>query len=308
MEAVDESCRERGIRCVYLCTDAADAETPRVAAANGFRVVDVLVISRRSYEGLFDLPSGPAALTVREATGDDLEFARDLAARSHHTSRFYFDGNFPRDRCDALYEAWVERGHRDPERRLLIGVVGGEPVGYMICAPLGPEGEGHGELIAIEQRHRGKGFGRALHFGEYRDFAKRGARTHRGVMSTGNIASIDCAGSSASNGRGSGLAPQVVRVMSPPCEVLEWDSGFFGFRVARVLGSTFDREAAGRVDEWSRANEVRCLYLLAEQEDPETSRVAAESGFRVVDLRITIRRSLEGVAELPFEGPDGWTW
>lgn len=190
VEAVDESCRERGIRCVYLCTDAADAETPRVAAANGFRVVDVLVISRRSYEGLFDLPSGPAALTVREATGDDLEFARDLAARSHHTSRFYFDGNFPRDRCDALYEAWVERGHRDPERRLLIGVVGGEPVGYMICAPLGPEGEGHGELIAIEQRHRGKGFGRALHFGEYRDFAKRGARTHRGVMSTRNIASI----------------------------------------------------------------------------------------------------------------------
>lgn len=91
----------------------------------------------------------------------------------------------------------------------------------------------------------------------------------------------------------------------PPCEVLEWDSGLFGFRVARVLGANLDREAAARVDDWSRANEVRCLYFLADQEDDETFRVAAESGFRVVDLRITIRRSLEGVADLPFEGPDG---
>jgi GNAT superfamily N-acetyltransferase len=185
--AADQWCRERGIRCLYFCADVGDSESARVAAAHGFRVVDVRIITRRPYEGLFELDPGPEELTAREATETDLDWARDLAARSHHTSRFYFDGSFPRDRCDALYEAWVERGSRDPERRLLIGVVGDEPVGYFVLAPLGPDREGHGELVAVDERHRDKGYGRALHFAEYREFAARGALTHRGVISTRNI-------------------------------------------------------------------------------------------------------------------------
>jgi ribosomal protein S18 acetylase RimI-like enzyme len=186
-DAVDDWCDEHGIRCLYLCANAEDAETARVAAARGFRVVDTRLIVRRTYEGIFDLPLGPEELSLREATGDDLDFARKLAARSHHSTRFYFDGNFPRDRCDALYEAWVERGHRDPERRLLIGVVRGEPVGYVVSAPIGPEREGHGELIAVHERHRRKGYGQAIHFAEYRDCMARGALTHRGVISVRNL-------------------------------------------------------------------------------------------------------------------------
>ena len=189
-EAADEWCREGGIRCLYFCGDTGDAASARVAAVHGFRVVDVRIISRRPYEGLLELPSGPEELTVREATETDLEFARDLAGRSHRTSRFYFDGNFPPDRCDALYAAWVERGHRDPERRLLIGVVEDEPVGYFVCGPLGPDREAHGELVAVHERHRGNGYGRALHFGEYRELAARGALTQRATMSIRALANI----------------------------------------------------------------------------------------------------------------------
>jgi len=189
-EAVDDWCRDAGVRCLYFCVDPADAESARVAANHGFRVVDVRAIVRRSYEGLLELPAGSEALTVREATETDLRFARELAARSHHTSRFYFDGNFPRGRCDALYEAWVELGSRDPERRLWIGVVNGEPVGYMVAAPLGPEREGDGQLVAIHERYRGKGLGRALHFGQYRDYAARGALTQRGAISLRNLVNI----------------------------------------------------------------------------------------------------------------------
>ena len=189
-DAVDRWCRAAGICCLYFSSDPTDAKSARVAAAHGYRVVDVRVIARRSYEGLLDLAAGPASLTAREATESDLAFARELATRSHYTSRFYFDGDFPRDRCAALYRAWVERGSHDPERRLLIGVVDGEPVGYLVCGPLGPDREGSGELVAIDERYRGKGFGRALSFAEYRDFAARGALTHRGVMSVRNLANI----------------------------------------------------------------------------------------------------------------------
>src|SRR4051794_4962992 len=88
-----------------------------------------------------------------------------------------------------------------------------------------------------------------------------------------------------------------------PCELLEWDSRHFGFRIARVPGPTLDEPGATLVDEWCTENDVRCLYLLADPEDAQTARVAAKHGFRVVDLRLTARRSL---AEEPTQaGPAG---
>ena len=189
-QGVDDWCHDHHIRCLYLCAHSSDLETAAVAAAHGFREVDTRVVCRRPYEGIFELPTGPEAVSVREAVGGDLDFARDLAAHSHHTSRFYFDDNFPRERCDALYRVWIERGAQDPDRRLLIGVVGGQPIGYMVTAPITPDGEGHGELGAIAEGYRGKGFGRALHFGEYRDYVSRGAVRHRGVISCRNLANI----------------------------------------------------------------------------------------------------------------------
>jgi GNAT superfamily N-acetyltransferase len=69
-------------------------------------------------------------------------------------------------------------------------VVDGEPVGYMASGPLGTDREGHGELVAVDERHHGKGFGRALHFGQYREYAARGALTQLGVMSFRNLANL----------------------------------------------------------------------------------------------------------------------
>jgi GNAT superfamily N-acetyltransferase len=189
-EAADAWCLDQGVRCLYFVADADEPETGRVAAAHGFRMVDTRIIVRRSYDGLLDLPAGPEEVTTREATEEDLDYARRLAARSHHASRFYFDGGFPEDRCDALYEAWVERAARDPERRLLIPVVDGEPIGYNVAAPIGPDREAYGELVAIDERHRGKGYGRAMLFGGYRHGAEFGARTHKGTLSHRSLVNI----------------------------------------------------------------------------------------------------------------------
>jgi RimJ/RimL family protein N-acetyltransferase len=192
-EAIDRWCLEQGIRCLYLFADPGDAETARVAAGHGYRVVDVRIKFRHSMEGLDRLPlaiDGPETMTVREANEGELDSLRRLAARSHFGSRFYFDGGFPRERCDALYEAWVERAFRDPDRKLLAAIVNGEPAGYMVVAPLGPDRVGHGELAAIDERHRGKGVGVALHAVMLRDLAARGAVTHWGQISVGAVASI----------------------------------------------------------------------------------------------------------------------
>jgi GNAT superfamily N-acetyltransferase len=190
-KAIDDWCVDHGIRCLYFLADPVDAGTALVAASRGYRVVDVRVTVRHSMDGVQQLPAtGPETMTIREASEGDLEDLRCLAARSHHGTRFYFDGRFPRERCDALYEAWVERGHRDPDRVLLAAVVDEEPVGYIVFSRLIAGGEGHGELAAVDARHRGKRIGLALHVHMLRLLSGWGAVRHRGELSLRNLAVI----------------------------------------------------------------------------------------------------------------------
>ena len=73
--------------------------------------------------------------------------------------------------------------------------------------------------------------------------------------------------------------------MSAVCERLPWDSAFFGYPVARVVGGTMDAELAEQVLAWCRAEDTRFLYFLADDDVP-TWAVACDSGFRLVDIRV----------------------
>jgi len=72
-----------------------------------------------------------------------------------------------------------------------------------------------------------------------------------------------------------------------PCEVLEWDTRFFGFRIARVRGDTLTQDQAKNIDTWCRQHGVRCLYFLSRSDDAGTTRLAEASCFRLVDIRMT---------------------
>ena len=84
---------------------------------------------------------------------------------------------------------------------------------------------------------------------------------------------------------------------SPPrvaaCELLPWDTEHFGLRIARVRARQLDASSAERVTRWADEEGVDCLYLLADAGDPETLRSAAAHGFRVVDVRLTLRAELD---------------
>jgi dTDP-4-amino-4,6-dideoxy-D-galactose acyltransferase len=81
------------------------------------------------------------------------------------------------------------------------------------------------------------------------------------------------------------------------CRVLDWDSKFFGFKVGRVKLSRLSRAAMPALLEWCARQRVRCLYLLADADHAETSRLATEHGFCLVDIRITLERLLPPDAE-----------
>ena len=79
--------------------------------------------------------------------------------------------------------------------------------------------------------------------------------------------------------------------MTDPCEVLAWDSSFFGFPIARATGDRLTAERMRAIDSWCTANRVRCLYLLSRADDPLTTRLAEDHGFHLADVRLTLRRS-----------------
>lgn len=80
---------------------------------------------------------------------------------------------------------------------------------------------------------------------------------------------------------------------SAECEYLEWDSEFFGRRIARTKISRLTDELAGRIEEWCALERVECLYFLADSTDQVTMKVAHSRGFRFVDARLTFERSRE---------------
>ena len=76
------------------------------------------------------------------------------------------------------------------------------------------------------------------------------------------------------------------------CEYLEWDSQFFGRRIARVKESRITQQSIHEIDSWCRLHRIDCLYFLADSKDRQSTELAQENMFRFVDARMTFELSL----------------
>ncbi len=72
------------------------------------------------------------------------------------------------------------------------------------------------------------------------------------------------------------------------CELLPWDSEFFGVRIARASGERADSVRVAAIREWCTAHQVDCLYFLASLDDPVTLAALCTPPFKLVDLRVTV--------------------
>ncbi len=89
-----------------------------------------------------------------------------------------------------------------------------------------------------------------------------------------------------------------------PCRFLDFDSEFFGRRIARVLAPRLGAAEARGIHAFVRDESIDCLYYLARSGDRESIRRAEDLGFRLTDLRLTIARPLQAPGlELPAERP-----
>jgi RimJ/RimL family protein N-acetyltransferase len=72
------------------------------------------------------------------------------------------------------------------------------------------------------------------------------------------------------------------------CELLDWDTRFWGFSVARVKRERIERAAMRAIDAWCWEHAIRCLYFLADDTDPTPHHAPESCGFRLVDIRTTL--------------------
>lgn len=76
------------------------------------------------------------------------------------------------------------------------------------------------------------------------------------------------------------------------CEYLAWDSDFFGHRIARIKVNVLTPSTISQILSWSEANDIACLYLLADPTDRVTVNLAEDNRFRFVDIRVTLEREI----------------
>ncbi len=78
----------------------------------------------------------------------------------------------------------------------------------------------------------------------------------------------------------------------PPCELLPWDTEFFGVVIARVRRVPQSGRDLAEIDAWCAAHQVDCLKLLVDASQPGIGHLATRGGFEFIDIRLELELSL----------------
>jgi GNAT superfamily N-acetyltransferase len=150
VEGSAESHELQAFECVYWLADLDD-ERP---AALGFVQIDERITLERT-----PIESGGAVSPCSAFTGGRCPPALVHTARTAHTdSRFFQDGRFPRERCEDLFQRWLERDFAENLAWTIDR--GGEPAGYITLA-VTADATSIG-LLGVVEGHRGRGLAKAL--------------------------------------------------------------------------------------------------------------------------------------------------
>ena len=178
-----ERARSMSIECLYLLIDAQDSGAARIAEGMGFGLMDVRITRERNApdSGAEEFPTG-----IDLCRDEDIPALRAIARESHRDSRFYHDPNFPDERCDALYQAWIEKAYGDPTSAVVVARHEGSAVGYVSCDILRP-GMGDLGLVAVASDQAGRGHGSRMLGAALNWLAGRGCSQIRVVTQARNI-------------------------------------------------------------------------------------------------------------------------
>jgi dTDP-4-amino-4,6-dideoxy-D-galactose acyltransferase len=171
-EQIMDWCREKQVKCLYFLADSNHVETLRLAEKSGFYLTDIRVTYEHSMRGLGSQPE--VVPNIRLAVPEDLAELRAMTDSSYRDSRFYYDGHFPREACDRLYEIWIEKSLTGYAEAVLVMGEPGQPEGFVTCNTIKPEAIGKIGLVGVNMSARGRGVGKSLLMGSLYWFAAQG--------------------------------------------------------------------------------------------------------------------------------------
>jgi dTDP-4-amino-4,6-dideoxy-D-galactose acyltransferase len=154
-------CKSNNIDCLYFLADANDKGTVRLAEAHKMCLVDIRVTLTRQIDDLPDVLKKVDQDEIRSSKPDDIPALQAIAKVNHHDTRFYYDLNFPKSLCDALYETWIKKSCNEYADVVLVAELQGCPVGYISCHLLN-QFEGQIGLFGVSPGMQGKGMGKKL--------------------------------------------------------------------------------------------------------------------------------------------------
>jgi len=85
------------------------------------------------------------------------------------------------------------------------------------------------------------------------------------------------------------------------CMLLNWDSSFFGFKIAQLNVNSLKPEYIPEINNWCHQNAISCLYFLADFDSPESIRIAEENSFKLVDTRVELERTIDEPHESDYQ-------
>jgi dTDP-4-amino-4,6-dideoxy-D-galactose acyltransferase len=157
LEATIAWTKSESIDCLYFLADSNDSCSIRSAEAFGFELVDI----RITLERRLDQAMGKASSVIRPARESDIPTLKSIARISHQDSRFYYDGRFPEDLCNALYEVWIEKSCKGYANAVLVPESNGTAAGYISCHLPGPA-TGQIGLVGVAPDAQGRRLGQEL--------------------------------------------------------------------------------------------------------------------------------------------------
>ncbi len=164
-------CEQNAIDCIYFLASSDDADTIRLLEDHRFRFVDVRLTleTRPAVSQRMDAGEGLA----RFCEPADVPALREMARVNHWDSRFYYDDNFDKSRCDALYEVWIEKSCHGYADSVIVAEIGERVVGYITCHLRDYTKRGEIGLLGVASESQGKGIGKKLVNASLRWFAEQ---------------------------------------------------------------------------------------------------------------------------------------
>ncbi|MBM3151255.1 MAG: GNAT family N-acetyltransferase [Chloroflexi bacterium] len=158
---VMDFCHAENVRLLISRCSTRDLSVAQAMERFGFSLMDTLVCFRRTLENLPERPD----VTVRPATGADIETVRAIARAAFHgyDGHYHADPRLDRAACDDLYEDWAARSCTlaDLADEVLLAEVDGESAGFLTLKAL-EDGDADGRLYAVVPHAQGRGIGQAL--------------------------------------------------------------------------------------------------------------------------------------------------